>query len=148
LTGGGSGGHITPLLSLAHALKKASPGCRVAYIGHKGDQFDSLAERYHDFDDIGFVNGGKFRRYHGESFFSQLFDVKTLALNIRDFFRVITSIFKSVKILRKLKPDVVFSKGSFVAVPVGIAAKLLRIPIVTHECLRSFMIIPKIVSVM
>jgi UDP-N-acetylglucosamine--N-acetylmuramyl-(pentapeptide) pyrophosphoryl-undecaprenol N-acetylglucosamine transferase len=105
----------------------------VAYIGHKGDQFDSLAERYHDFDDIGFVNGGKFRRYHGESFFSQLFDVKTLALNIRDFFRVITSIFKSVKILRKLKPDVVFSKGSFVAVPVGIAAKLLRIPIVTHD---------------
>jgi UDP-N-acetylglucosamine--N-acetylmuramyl-(pentapeptide) pyrophosphoryl-undecaprenol N-acetylglucosamine transferase len=133
LTGGGSGGHITPLLSLAHALKEASPGCRVAYIGHKGDKFDSLAERYHDFDDIGFVNSGKFRRYNGESLLSQLLDLKTLILNVRDFFRTIGSIFKAIKILRKLKPDVVFSKGSFVAVPVGIAAKMLHIPIVTHD---------------
>jgi UDP-N-acetylglucosamine--N-acetylmuramyl-(pentapeptide) pyrophosphoryl-undecaprenol N-acetylglucosamine transferase len=133
LTGGGSGGHITPLLSLAHALKEASPGCRLVYIGNKGDQFDSLQQRYRDFDDIGFINGGKFRRYNGESFLSHLLDIKTLLLNIRDFFRVIASIFKALKILRKLKPDVVFSKGSFVAVPVGIAAKLLRIPIVTHD---------------
>jgi UDP-N-acetylglucosamine:LPS N-acetylglucosamine transferase len=67
LTGGGSGGHITPLLSLAHALKNKNPHCNIVYIGHKGDKFDRQEQRYHDFDFIGFVNGGKFRRYHGES---------------------------------------------------------------------------------
>jgi UDP-N-acetylglucosamine--N-acetylmuramyl-(pentapeptide) pyrophosphoryl-undecaprenol N-acetylglucosamine transferase len=133
LTGGGSGGHITPLLSLAHALKEQSPGCNIVYIGHKGDKFDTQKERFHDFDFIGFLNAGKFRRYHGESVLSQLFDFKTIALNIRDFFRFLGSIQKAWRILVKVKPDIVFSKGGFVAVPVGIAAKIRGIPIVTHD---------------
>jgi len=133
LTGGGSGGHITPLLSLAHELKLLSPSCQITYIGHKGDRFDSLKESSKDFDFVSFINSGKFRRYHGESFVSHLLDVKTLLLNVRDFFRVISATFRAIKILRKVKPDVVFSKGGFVVVPVGIAAKLLRIPIVTHD---------------
>jgi UDP-N-acetylglucosamine--N-acetylmuramyl-(pentapeptide) pyrophosphoryl-undecaprenol N-acetylglucosamine transferase len=133
LTGGGSGGHITPLLSLARALKAKDPACNIVYIGHKGDRFDRQEERYHDFDFIGFVNGGKFRRYHGESILSQLLDFKTVALNIRDLFRFIGSIGKSWRILARVKPDVVFSKGGFVAVPVGIVAKVHKIPIVTHD---------------
>jgi UDP-N-acetylglucosamine--N-acetylmuramyl-(pentapeptide) pyrophosphoryl-undecaprenol N-acetylglucosamine transferase len=133
LSGGGSGGHITPLLSLAHALKAKSPNCNIIYIGHKGDKFDTLQEGYHDFDFIGFVNGGKFRRYHGQSTFARLLDFKTIFLNARDFFRVIASIGKAWRILAKVKPDVVFSKGGFVAVPVGIAAHVRGIPIVTHD---------------
>ena len=82
---------------------------------------------------MAFIQAGKFRRYHGESFISHIFDIKTLALNVRDFFRVILSTGRSLRILRKTRPDVVFSKGGFVAVPVGIAAHLLRIPIVTHD---------------
>jgi UDP-N-acetylglucosamine--N-acetylmuramyl-(pentapeptide) pyrophosphoryl-undecaprenol N-acetylglucosamine transferase len=133
LTGGGSGGHITPLLSLGHALKKQNPSCNIVYIGHKGDKFDKQQERYHDFDFIGFVNGGKFRRYHGESVLAHLLDFKTIILNIRDFFRFLGSIQKAWRILVKVRPDVVFSKGGFVAVPVGIAAKIRGIPIVTHD---------------
>ncbi len=87
LSGGGSGGHIIPLLSLAHELKKSAPDSEIIYIGHKGDNFDSLNLPQHDFDFLAFINGGKFRRYHGESLLSHLTDVKTIALNTRDFFR-------------------------------------------------------------
>lgn len=120
-------------MSLAHALKQKDPACNVVYIGHKGDQFDSLQEGFHDFDFVGFVNAGKFRRYHGESLWQHLADIRTLLLNARDFFRVISSIGKAWRILAKVQPDVVFSKGSFVAVPVGVAARIRGIPIVTHD---------------
>jgi UDP-N-acetylglucosamine--N-acetylmuramyl-(pentapeptide) pyrophosphoryl-undecaprenol N-acetylglucosamine transferase len=120
-------------LSLARALKTQEPACNVVYIGHKADKFDRQEERYHGFDFIGFVNAGKFRRYHGESIISQLLDFKTFALNIRDFFRFLGSIPKAWRILVKVKPNVVFSKGGFVAVPVAIAARIRGIPIVTHD---------------
>jgi UDP-N-acetylglucosamine--N-acetylmuramyl-(pentapeptide) pyrophosphoryl-undecaprenol N-acetylglucosamine transferase len=133
LTGGGSGGHITPLLSLAQEIKSQQPDSQIVYIGHKGDNFDSLKKPTDYFDFTAFINGGKFRRYHGESLIAHLVDIKTLILNVRDFFRVVGAIFTSLKILKKVKPDIVFSKGGFVAVPVGIAAHLLRIPIITHD---------------
>ena len=133
LTGGGSGGHITPLLSLARELKSQSPDCQIVYVGHKGDNFDTFKDNSHDFDFMVFINAGKFRRYHTSSRLAQLFDLKTWALNIRDFFRLPASIISSLRIMRRFKPSVVFSKGGFVAVPVGIAAKLSRVPIVTHD---------------
>lgn len=133
MTGGGSGGHITPLLSLARELKAAAPGCQIVYVGHKGDNFDSFKNRTDDFDFMVFINAGKFRRYHGQNPLSRILDVKTLALNIRDIFRLPGSIWQANRVMAKFKPDVMFSKGSFVAVPVGFAAKLRRIPIVTHD---------------
>jgi UDP-N-acetylglucosamine--N-acetylmuramyl-(pentapeptide) pyrophosphoryl-undecaprenol N-acetylglucosamine transferase len=133
LTGGGSGGHITPLLSLARELKNQEPGCEVIYIGHKGDDLDTFKESGHDFDFMAFIKAGKFRRYHNVKFASGVFDFKTLILNVRDFFRLPGSIIAAWRLLRKFNPDVVFSKGGFVAVPVGIAAKLHGIPIVTHD---------------
>jgi UDP-N-acetylglucosamine--N-acetylmuramyl-(pentapeptide) pyrophosphoryl-undecaprenol N-acetylglucosamine transferase len=120
-------------LSLARELKKQSPNCQIVYIGHKGDQFDNLQVSSSDFDFMAFVNGGKFRRYHNESFWRRVFDIKTFLLNVRDFFRVIKSIGTAWRILSKTKPDVLFSKGGFVSVPVGIAARLKRIPIITHD---------------
>ena len=80
-----------------------------------------------------FINAGKFRRYHGQHPLNRILDIKTLALNIRDIFRLPGSIWQTNRVMAKFKPDVVFSKGSFVAVPVGFAAKLRRIPIVTHD---------------
>ena len=133
LTGGGTGGHITPLLSLAHELKIQSPNCRIIYVGHAGDNFDSYKKKTGDFDFMVFIKAGKFRRYHGDSLLSQAFDVKTMALNIRDFFRLPASVWSSYRLMRKFRPDVVFSKGSFVAVPVGLAARIRGIPIVTHD---------------
>ncbi len=133
MTGGGSGGHITPLLSLARELKSQRPGCEILYIGHKGDDLDTFKESGHDFDFMAFIKAGKFRRYHNVKFASGVLDLKTLILNIRDFFRLPGSIVAAWRLLRKFNPDVVFSKGGFVAVPVGIAAKMRGIPIVTHD---------------
>ena len=119
-------------MSLAQELKKQSGSCQIVYVGHKGDRFDNLAQ-VSSFDFTAFINGGKFRRYHGESVLSQLLDVKTLILNTRDLFRVIKATAVAWRILVKFRPDVVFSKGGFVAVPVGIAARIRGIPIVTHD---------------
>lgn len=119
-------------MSLARELKTQEPDCQVVYVGHKGDKFDSLKLSTNDFDFTAFIQAGKFRRYHGESFISR-FNPKTFVLNARDFFRVIGSVFASLRILRRVKPDVMFSKGGFVAVPVAIAARILRVPIITHD---------------
>lgn len=116
-------------MSLAHELKAQDPNCKVVYIGHRGDSHDQLQI----FDKFYSINAGKFRRYHGESVLAHLTDIKTILLNIRDFLRVVISLFSSYSLLKKIKPDVVFSKGSFVAVPVGIAAKLQGVPIITHD---------------
>lgn len=123
-----------PLLSLAHALKKASPDCRVVYIGLKGEALaEDLKARFRIFDAVYYVSAGKFRRYHNESLLAHLSDLRTLGQNFGDFFRVLAGIGYARKYLRRIKPDVLFSKGGFVAVPVGIAANTLRIPIVTHD---------------
>lgn len=123
-----------PLLSLAHALKKASPDCRVVYIGQKGESLAGhLQARFDVFDEVYYIPAGKFRRYHGESLLAHLVDLRTLGLNARDSARVLAGIGYAWRYLKSIKPDVVFSKGGFVAVPVGIAASSLRIPIVTHD---------------
>ncbi|HXY18345.1 MAG TPA: glycosyltransferase [Candidatus Nitrosopolaris sp.] len=133
LTGGGSGGHITPLLSLAHELKAQRPSCKIIYIGLKGEKVEGLQNQYQVFDQVYHIAAGKFRRYYGQSFLAHLGDVKTQALNSRDFFRVIKGLHSAEKIVKAVKPDVVFSKGGYVAVPVGLAAKLNAVPIVTHD---------------
>jgi UDP-N-acetylglucosamine--N-acetylmuramyl-(pentapeptide) pyrophosphoryl-undecaprenol N-acetylglucosamine transferase len=119
-------------LSLARELKSLSPDCQIIYIGHKGDDFDSFKQSGHQFDFMVFITAGKFRRYHGRPL-GGVFQPKTLGLNIIDFLRLPRSIWSSYKVLRKFKPDIVFSKGGFVAVPVGFAARLRRIPILTHD---------------
>ena len=133
LTGGGSGGHITPLLSLAHALKTKNPKCKIIYIGLKGEKVEGLQSRYQVFDQVRSVSAGKFRRYHGQSNLALLTDLKTLLLNGRDFFKVLAGLHQAENLLKKIKPDVVFSKGGYVAVPVGLAAHLHNIPIITHD---------------
>lgn len=119
-------------MPLARELK-AKQQCNIVYIGLRGDKLEGLQGQYQVFDQVCHVPAGKFRRYHGQSYLARLIDVKSLALNFRDFFRVIKGIFVSRRLLKKIKPDIVFSKGGYVAVPVGIAAHWLRIPIVTHD---------------
>jgi UDP-N-acetylglucosamine--N-acetylmuramyl-(pentapeptide) pyrophosphoryl-undecaprenol N-acetylglucosamine transferase len=119
-------------LSLAREIKAKRPDCQIVYVGHKGDDFDSLHARASDMDFLVFIKAGKFRRYH-DSRLLGLFDPGTLALNVRDLFRLPGSIITSWRMIRRFKPDVMFSKGGFVAVPVGIAAKLRGVPIITHD---------------
>jgi UDP-N-acetylglucosamine--N-acetylmuramyl-(pentapeptide) pyrophosphoryl-undecaprenol N-acetylglucosamine transferase len=132
LVGGGSGGHLTPLIAVAAALKSLDVNTRVIQIGQKGEDLAEVTE-HTAIDKTYEVTAGKFRRYYGESFLSHLLDVKTVALNIRDFFRFIAGTVQAYFLLRKLNPDVIFLKGGFVSVPVGLAARLRRVPYITHD---------------
>ena len=130
VTGGGSGGHITPILAVAHELKQLEPDVTIVYVGQKGDSLSDVPAR--DPNAIKSVSAGKFRRYHGEGL-RQLLDVKTMFLNLRDIFRVTAGIFQSWRLLRRERPDIIFIKGGFVGVPVGLAAAWLHIPFITHD---------------
>jgi len=116
LTGGGTAGHVTPNIALLPTLAKL--GYSVEYIGsHNGIEnglINLCGIPYHS------ISSGKLRRY---------FDMK----NFTDVFRIIKGLCDSLLLLRKIKPNVIFSKGGFVAVPVAIAAAMLKIPIVIHE---------------
>jgi UDP-N-acetylglucosamine--N-acetylmuramyl-(pentapeptide) pyrophosphoryl-undecaprenol N-acetylglucosamine transferase len=79
------------------------------------------------------IPAGKFRRLHDASVVNKLLNVQTLGSNIADSTRVIRGVAGSLMLLRRFKPDVVFVKGGFVGLPVGIAAHLLRIPFIIHE---------------
>ncbi|WP_072327320.1 MULTISPECIES: undecaprenyldiphospho-muramoylpentapeptide beta-N-acetylglucosaminyltransferase [unclassified Paenibacillus] len=115
-TGGGSAGHVTPNLALMARLKAA--GWDIAYIGSKDGMESEIVEQA----GVPFypIASGKLRRY---------FDVK----NFKDPLNVLKGICQSYRLLRRLKPDLVFSKGGFVSVPVVIGSWLNRIPVIIHE---------------
>lgn len=116
LTGGGTAGHVTPNLALLPSLKEA--GYEVRYIGSYGGIERKLIENAGiPYDGIA---SGKLRRY---------FDLK----NFSDPFRVLKGYAQALSLLKKHKPDIIFSKGGFVAVPVVLAAKHYRIPVIIHE---------------
>ena len=127
VTGGGSGGHITPVLAVAHELKKQSKNIKVVYIGQKGDSLSDIPAQSEYIDEVHLVRAGKLRRYHGEGI-KQLLDLSTVFKNLRDMIWVLVGLFQSFVLLRKLRPDAIFIKGGFVCVPVGLSAAALRIP--------------------
>lgn len=116
LTGGGTAGHVTPNLALIPSLKEN--GWDIQYIGSYNGIEKELVEKehipYHP------IASGKLRRYLSVE-------------NLKDPFKVIKGYFDAYKILKKLKPKVVFSKGGYVTVPVVLAASQLRIPVIIHE---------------
>ena len=132
MTGGGSGGHITPLLAVAHELKKTNSAVEIDYIGQLGDSLGDIPAQHESIDNTYTVRAGKLRRYHGEGW-HQLLDFPTLLKNIKDIWWVFVGFWQSLALLRRIKPDVLFVKGGFVGVPVGLAAAVLRIPYVTHD---------------
>jgi UDP-N-acetylglucosamine--N-acetylmuramyl-(pentapeptide) pyrophosphoryl-undecaprenol N-acetylglucosamine transferase len=80
-----------------------------------------------------FINAGKYRRYHGQSLLSKIVDLKTFFLNLRDIFKLLIGTVESFWLLISARPNVIFIKGGYVGVPVGLAARFLRIPYVTHD---------------
>lgn len=116
LTGGGTAGHVTPNIALLPGLKEA--GLEIRYIGSYNGMERGLIEK----EGIPYfgISTGKFRRY--------------LSLkNLSDPIRVLKGYAESVKIIRDYQPDVVFSKGGFVSVPVVLAAKKCHVPVIIHE---------------
>lgn len=132
LTGGGSGGHITPILAVAAELKRRQPKARLIYIGQTGDSLGDIPAKNPSIDEVYTIRAGKFRRYHGEGL-KQLLDVPTMLKNLRDALYVLIGIWQSHRLLRRLQPDIIFIKGGFVGVPVGLAAAQLHIPFITHD---------------
>lgn len=116
MTGGGTAGHVTPNIALFPALR--AEGYEIHYIG----SFDGIEKKLIEDFDVPYygISTGKFRRY---------FDPK----NFSDPFRVMKGFFEARKILKHIKPDIVFSKGGFVSVPVVRAAASLKIPCIIHE---------------
>lgn len=116
LTGGGTAGHVTPNIALLPKLKELN--YEIYYIGSYTGMEKQLIEE----QNIPYygISSGKLRRY---------FDIK----NFSDPFKVVKGFTQAVSLLRKLKPNVVFSKGGFVSVPVILAARFLHIPAVIHE---------------
>lgn len=132
LTGGGSGGHITPVLAIADELKRLKPDIRIVYIGQKGDSLSDIPRSDPNIDQVFIIRAGKYRRYNGEGL-KQLLDIKTIYLNIRDIFFVIIGLYQSWKLMKTIQPKLVFSRGGFVSVPVVFGAKLRGIKYVTHD---------------
>jgi len=132
MTGGGSGGHITPILAVAYELKQLSPGIKIIYIGPKGDALGDIPVSHESIDEVYVVRAGKWRRYHGEGL-KQLLDLKTLAKNMRDAIFVLIGLVQSWRLLGRINPDLVFIKGGFVGVPIGLAAAARRIAYCTHD---------------
>jgi UDP-N-acetylglucosamine--N-acetylmuramyl-(pentapeptide) pyrophosphoryl-undecaprenol N-acetylglucosamine transferase len=132
LTGGGSGGHVTPIIAIAAELKKLSPESKIIYIGQKGDKMADVPTQDPNVDQTYLIYAGKFRRFHGEGF-KQIFDLKTLYLNTRDFFFVLIGIIQSWRLTKEIQPDIIFSRGGYVSVPVCLGGHLNQIPYITHD---------------
>lgn len=116
LTGGGTAGHVTPNIAMIPRLQEL--GYKITYIG----SYDGIEKKL--IEDFGIpyhgISSGKFRRY---------FDLK----NFSDPFKVLKGYREAKRLLKHLQPDIVFSKGGFVTVPVVIAAKHRKIPAIIHE---------------
>ncbi len=116
LTGGGTAGHVTPNIALIPKLKEL--GYDIQYIGSytgiEKELIEPFGIPYHG------ISSGKLRRY---------FSLQ----NFTDPFRVIKGLGEAKNLIRDLKPDVIFSKGGFVSVPVVLAGKKCKVPVIIHE---------------
>ena len=123
--GGGTGGHIYPGLAVADELKKIAEKnnlkIKIYWFGNSSGMDRTLVEKSGSADRFCAIPSGKLRRY---------FSIK----NFFDVFKIIAGIAVSFFRLLFIRPAVVFSKGGFVSVPPCFAARILRIPVFTHEC--------------
>ncbi len=120
LTGGGTAGHVTPNIALLDDLKKNN--YEIFYIGRKEKDKEIIEKKLIEAVGIPYygISSGKLRRYLSFE-------------NVKDVTRVLKGTTDALFVLKKIKPDIVFSKGGFVTAPVIFASKLLRIPVVIHE---------------
>ncbi len=146
MSGGGTAGHITPVLFVAKAIKTRSPDIKLVYVLEKGSRFTSLVEDAAIFDEVHYIYAGKWRRYNDTSTMSKILDIKTNFLNFIDIGKTLAGFFQSLLLFMQVKPSVVFAKGGFVVVPVGYAARVFGTKLVTHDSDASPGLANKIIS--
>jgi UDP-N-acetylglucosamine--N-acetylmuramyl-(pentapeptide) pyrophosphoryl-undecaprenol N-acetylglucosamine transferase len=118
LTGGGTGGHLIPLVAVAKKIKEKNPDAEFLFIGPKGDLEKSIMESAGI--PVKNILAGKMRRYFALA-------------NFLDFFKIPIGVFQSLWFLLWYMPDAIFSKGGYASVPAVLAGWAYRIPILVHE---------------
>ena len=134
--GGGSGGHVTPVVAVLRELRKIEPDTEIRFwVDHAFEkQARTVMGGYDDSIRVDTIVSGKLRRYHHLKWWQQLMKFRTITLpNIIDVVKVSVGFMQCLCKLAAWRPDVVFTKGGYVCLPVGLAAHVLRIPLVIHD---------------
>jgi UDP-N-acetylglucosamine--N-acetylmuramyl-(pentapeptide) pyrophosphoryl-undecaprenol N-acetylglucosamine transferase len=134
--GGGSGGHVTPVAAVFSQIRSSHPDAEIRFwCDHKFyQQAFATMVAVDGHIKVEPIIAGKLRRYHNLPMLKQLLQVRTIVLpNLIDAFKLIIGTVQSIAKLLWWRPDVVFTKGGFVCLPVGVAAHILRIPLVIHD---------------
>ncbi len=126
---------MTPIVAIIKELKKRDKTAEVRFWCDRGfaSQARNIVFQADNKTRVKTIFAGKLRRYHGRTLMQQLGDIPTLLRNIGDIFLFILGFFQSLFGLIFWRPQVVFTKGGFVCLPVGLAARLLGIPLVIHD---------------
>lgn len=131
--GGGSGGHVTPVVAVFRELKKSGDHELRFWCDRKfGARARGIFSKFDETIPVELIAAGKLRRYHGKSTSFHL-RPSILLPNIRDAFKVAIGFCQSFIKLLIWRPDVIFIKGGYVCLPAGYAARLLKIPLVLHD---------------
>lgn len=133
--GGGSGGHVTPVVAVLKEIKSRHPRAEIHFWCDRSfaPQAMSLMKNFDTTIPVHKIYSGKFRRYYHLSVLRQLLWPRLVLLNLRDTFFVFAGFVQSFFKLVFWRPDVVFTKGGYVCLPVGLAARILKIPLVIHD---------------
>ena len=134
--GGGSGGHVTPVVAVLRELRKIEPDTEIRFwVDHAFEkQARTVMGGYDDSIRVDTIVSGKLRRYYHLKWWQQLMKFRTITLpNIIDVVKVSVGFMQCLCKLIAWRPDVVFTKGGYVCLPVGLAAHVLRIPLVIHD---------------
>ena len=133
--GGGSGGHVTPVVAVLGEIKKQLPRAEIRLWCDKkfAPQAREIMGNFDKNIPVQTIFAGKFRRYHHLSVWQHIIWPSLILANIRDSFLAGLGLVQSIFKLLVWRPDVIFTKGGYVCLPVGIAAHWLRIPTVVHD---------------
>jgi len=136
VVGGGSGGHVTPVAAVVSEIRRQEPTASVRFWCDRAffEQARAMMRAVDPRIPTEVIVAGKLRRYQKLALWRQLVEIRNIVLpNIIDSFKLVIGLCQSIYKLLRWRPDVVFAKGGFVCLPVGLAAYILRIPLVIHD---------------
>lgn len=133
--GGGSGGHVTPVAAVIEQLRAQDDALVVRFICDRAFETQSrgIMAKVSVPVVVSTITAGKFRRYAHLTFLQHLHHPSIVVRNLIDLFKVVIGFFQSLWIILWFQPDVVFAKGGYVCLPMGVAAWCLRKPLVIHD---------------